>query len=73
MFWCLLQLVLELCHVDGVTNLKTIQNHLDKIHSCSSELSSIDQMVRFSKTDVILFSSQIKLATNVFFVSNPTH
>ncbi|RVE56709.1 hypothetical protein OJAV_G00224270 [Oryzias javanicus] len=38
------RLVLELCHVDGVTNLKTIQNHLDKIHSCSSELSAYDQM-----------------------------
>lgn len=47
MFWCLLQLVLELCQVDGVTNLKTIQNHLDKIHSCSSELSANDQMVGF--------------------------
>ncbi|XP_024148482.1 zinc finger protein 436 isoform X2 [Oryzias melastigma] len=38
------RLVLELCQVDGVTNLKTIQNHLDKIHSCSSELSANDQM-----------------------------
>ncbi|XP_047431011.1 zinc finger protein 436-like isoform X2 [Mugil cephalus] len=36
-------LVLELCRGDGVSNLQAIQSHLDKIHSCSSELSSSDQ------------------------------
>ncbi|XP_004083203.1 zinc finger protein 883 [Oryzias latipes] len=55
------RLVLELCHVDGVTNLKTIQNHLDKIHSCSSELSSIDQM----ESSEILRSSYRNFATLV--------
>ncbi|XP_008300496.1 zinc finger protein 2 homolog [Stegastes partitus] len=38
------RLVLELCRGDGVANLQTIQSHLDKIHTCSAELSSSDQM-----------------------------
>lgn len=42
----LLQLVLELCRGDGAANLQTIQSHLDKIHACSAELSSADQMVK---------------------------
>lgn len=41
-----LQLVLELCRGDGVANLQTIQTQLDKIHTCSAELSSTEQMVK---------------------------
>lgn len=41
----LFQLVLELCRGDGVTNLQKIQDHLDKIHACSAEFSSVEQMV----------------------------
>lgn len=44
-----LQLVLELCRGDGVGNLQSIQSHLDKIHNCSSELSSNAQVVEYFK------------------------
>lgn len=46
----LVQLVLELCRGDGVANLKTIQAHLDKIHTCCVELNNCGQMVLFNKT-----------------------
>ncbi|XP_061570778.1 zinc finger protein 883-like isoform X1 [Cololabis saira] len=38
------KLVLELCRGDGVANLKTIQGHLDKIHACTTELRTNNQM-----------------------------
>uniref|UniRef100_A0A3Q2PY31 Zinc finger protein 578-like n=1 Tax=Fundulus heteroclitus TaxID=8078 RepID=A0A3Q2PY31_FUNHE len=36
--------VLELCRGNAVANLKTIQGHLDKIHTCCLELSTSEQM-----------------------------
>ncbi|KAM3859018.1 uncharacterized protein ACN63O_017080 [Diretmus argenteus] len=44
------RLVLELCRTDGLANLQTIQSHLDKIHSCTAELSSTPQK---TGTDVL--------------------
>lgn len=44
----LMQLVLELCRDDGVANLQSIQSLLDKIHTCSTELCSTEQMVKRS-------------------------
>ncbi|KAM6962291.1 uncharacterized protein LKV04_021126 isoform 1-T1 [Tautogolabrus adspersus] len=38
------RLVLELCRGDGIANLQAIQSHLDKIHACGSDLSSMDEM-----------------------------
>lgn len=41
----LLQFVLELCRGNGVANIKAIQGHLDKIHTCCLELSTSEHMV----------------------------
>lgn len=54
-----LQLVLELCRGDGVSNLQMIQSQLDKIHTCSVELSSNQEMVGVFKDNSELFHHQI--------------
>lgn len=54
-----LQLVLELCRGDGVSNLQMIQSQLDKIHTCSVELSSNQEMVGVFKDNLELFHHQI--------------
>lgn len=54
-----LQLVLELCRGDGVSNLQIIQSQLDKIHTCSVELSSNQEMVGVFKDNSELFHHQI--------------
>ncbi|XP_042367361.1 zinc finger protein 304-like [Plectropomus leopardus] len=61
------RLVLELCRGDGVANLQTIQSHLDKIHTCSAELSSIDQMASgdILKTSYTNFASLVQNLLNV--------
>uniref|UniRef100_A0A673A317 C2H2-type domain-containing protein n=1 Tax=Sphaeramia orbicularis TaxID=375764 RepID=A0A673A317_9TELE len=41
------RLVLELCRDDSLSNLQTIQSNLDKIHACSMNLSSTDQLEVF--------------------------
>ncbi|XP_035806058.1 zinc finger protein 883-like [Amphiprion ocellaris] len=62
-------LVLELCRGDGVANLQTIQSHLDKIHTCSSELSSSDQMASADllKKSYSNFASLVQNILNVPF------
>ncbi|XP_044042883.1 zinc finger protein 649-like [Siniperca chuatsi] len=61
------RLVLELCRGDGVANLQTIQSHLDKIHACSAELSSTDQMASgdILKTSYTNFASLVQNLLNV--------
>lgn len=54
-----LQLVLELCQGDGVSNLQMIQSQLDKVHTCSVELSSNQEMVGVFKDNSELFHHQI--------------
>ncbi|XP_076578998.1 uncharacterized protein LOC143315272 [Chaetodon auriga] len=56
------RLVLELCRGDGAANLQTIQSHLDKIHACSAELSSADQMAGgdILKTSYTNFASLVQ-------------
>lgn len=44
----LMQLVLELCRGDGIANVQSIQGLLDKMHTCSTELCSTEQMVKGS-------------------------
>ncbi|XP_028255775.1 zinc finger protein 436-like isoform X3 [Parambassis ranga] len=63
------RLVLELCRGDNVTNLQTIQSHLDKIHSCSTELNATDQVSRFDilKTSYSNFASLVQNILNVPF------
>ncbi|XP_068443165.1 zinc finger protein ZFP2-like [Clinocottus analis] len=63
------RLVLELCRGDGVANLQTIQSHLDKIHACSAELSSTDQMASgdLLKTSYINFAGLVQNLLNVPF------
>ncbi|XP_028426709.1 zinc finger protein 567-like [Perca flavescens] len=63
------RLVLELCRGDGVANLQTIQSHLDKIHTCSAELSSTDQMANgdILKTSYTNFASLVQNLLNVPF------
>ncbi|XP_074482141.1 uncharacterized protein LOC141762120 [Sebastes fasciatus] len=63
------RLVLELCRGDGVANLQTIQNHLDKIHACSAELSSTDQMAssEILKTSYTNFASLVQNLLNIPF------
>ncbi|XP_070785407.1 zinc finger protein ZFMSA12A-like [Enoplosus armatus] len=63
------RLVLELCRGDGVANLQTIQSHLDKIHACSTELSSTDQMAGgdILKTSYTNFASLVQNLLNVPF------
>ncbi|XP_035528567.1 zinc finger protein 436-like [Morone saxatilis] len=63
------RLVLELCRGDGVANLQTIQSHLDKIHACSAELSTTDQMasVDILKTSYTNFASLVQNLLNVPF------
>ncbi|XP_054480841.1 zinc finger protein 184-like [Anoplopoma fimbria] len=63
------RLVLELCRGDGVANLQTIQSHLDKIHACSAELSSTDQMASgdILKTSYINFAGLVQNLLNVPF------
>ncbi|XP_033470368.2 uncharacterized protein LOC117249090 [Epinephelus lanceolatus] len=61
------RLVLELCRGDGVANLQTIQTQLDKIHTCSAELSSTDQMANSDilKTSYTNFASLVQNLLNV--------
>ncbi|XP_037616230.1 zinc finger protein 2 homolog [Sebastes umbrosus] len=63
------RLVLELCRGDGVANLQTIQSHLDKIHACSAELSSTDQMASSDilKTSYTNFASLVQNLLNIPF------
>ncbi|XP_075967725.1 uncharacterized protein LOC142971027 isoform X2 [Anarhichas minor] len=63
------RLVLELCRGDGVANLQTIQSHLDKIHACSAELSTTDQMASgdILKTSYINFAGLVQNLLNVPF------
>ncbi|XP_029317628.1 LOW QUALITY PROTEIN: zinc finger protein ZFMSA12A-like [Cottoperca gobio] len=63
------RLVLELCRGDGVANLQPIQSHLDKIHACSAELSSTDQMASgdILKTSYTNFASLVQNLLNVPF------
>ncbi|XP_069556413.1 uncharacterized protein [Brachyistius frenatus] len=63
------RLVLELCRGDSVANLQTIQSHLDKIHTCSAELSSSDQMASADilKTSYSNFASLVQNILNVPF------
>ncbi|XP_041833544.1 zinc finger protein 436-like isoform X2 [Melanotaenia boesemani] len=63
------RLVLELCRSDGFGNLKTIQSHLDKIHTCSAELSASDQMesADILKTSYSNFASLVQNILNVPF------
>ncbi|XP_071358903.1 histone-lysine N-methyltransferase PRDM9-like isoform X1 [Trachinotus anak] len=63
------RLVLELCRGDGVANLQTIQSHLDKIHACSVELSSTDQMASgdILKTSYTNFATLVQNLLNVPF------
>ncbi|XP_017270249.1 zinc finger protein 615-like [Kryptolebias marmoratus] len=60
------KLVLELCRGDGVANLKTIQGHLDKIHTCCIELSTCSQM----ETEDILKTSYSNFASLVQNILN---
>ncbi|KAM9334994.1 uncharacterized protein ABDE67_021529 [Symphorus nematophorus] len=61
------RLVLELCRGDGVAHLQTIQSHLDKIHACSAELSSTDQMASgdLLKTSYTNFANLVQNLLNV--------
>ncbi|XP_049423281.1 zinc finger protein 436-like [Epinephelus fuscoguttatus] len=61
------RLVLELCRGDGVANLQTIQTQLDKIHTCSAELSSTNQMANSDilKTSYTNFASLVQNLLNV--------
>ncbi|XP_029350864.1 zinc finger protein 2-like [Echeneis naucrates] len=63
------RLVLELCRGDGDANLPTIQSHLDKIHACSVELSSADQMAHCDilKTSYNSFATLVQDLLNVPF------
>lgn len=63
------RLVLELCRGDGVANLQIIQSQLDKIHTCSAELSSSDQMASSDilKTSYRNFASLVQNILNVPF------
>ncbi|XP_023267228.1 zinc finger protein 883-like isoform X2 [Seriola lalandi dorsalis] len=63
------RLVLELCRGDGVANLQTIQSHLDKIHACSVELSSTDQMASgdLLKSSYTNFANLVQNLLNVPF------
>ncbi|XP_067346695.1 zinc finger protein 84-like isoform X2 [Channa argus] len=63
------RLVLELCRGDGAANLQTIQSHLDKIHACSTELGSTDQMSSSDilKTSYTNFASLVQNLLNVPF------
>ncbi|XP_030576281.1 uncharacterized protein LOC115773600 isoform X1 [Archocentrus centrarchus] len=63
------RLVLELCRCDGVANLQIIQSQLDKIHTCSAELSSSDQMASSDilKTSYSNFASLVQNMLNVPF------
>ncbi|XP_040885816.1 zinc finger protein ZFMSA12A-like [Toxotes jaculatrix] len=63
------RLVLELCRGDAVANLQTIQSHLDKIHACSVELSSTEQMASgdILKTSYTNFASLVQKLLNVPF------
>ncbi|XP_015247099.1 PREDICTED: zinc finger protein 566-like isoform X1 [Cyprinodon variegatus] len=59
--------VLELCRGNGVANLKTIQGHLDKIHTCCLELSNSEQMESSDilKTSYSNFASLVQNILNV--------
>nr|XP_046235101.1 zinc finger protein 2-like isoform X2 [Scatophagus argus] len=63
------RLILELCRGDGVANLQAIQRHLDKIHACSAELNSTDQMAsgEILKTSYTNFASLVQNLLNVPF------
>ncbi|XP_028305318.1 zinc finger protein 583-like [Gouania willdenowi] len=63
------RLVLELCRGDGIANLSIIQNHLNKIHTFSAELSSSEQMADADilKTSYSNFASLIQNILNVPF------
>uniref|UniRef100_A0A096MFR5 C2H2-type domain-containing protein n=1 Tax=Poecilia formosa TaxID=48698 RepID=A0A096MFR5_POEFO len=52
--------VLELCRGNGVANIKTIQGHLDKIHTCCLELSTSEHMTSYSN-----FASLVQNILNV--------
>ncbi|KAG7222206.1 hypothetical protein INR49_016620, partial [Caranx melampygus] len=63
------RLVLELCRGDGVANLQAIQSHLDKIHTCSVEVSSDNQMASCDilKTSYTNFANLVQSLLNVPF------
>ncbi|CAI5636030.1 unnamed protein product [Oreochromis niloticus] len=63
------RLVLELCRGDGVSNLQMIQSQLDKIHTCSAELSSNEEMASSDilKTSYSNFASLVQNILNVPF------
>ncbi|XP_013766369.1 oocyte zinc finger protein XlCOF6-like isoform X1 [Pundamilia nyererei] len=63
------RLVLELCRGDGVSNLQMIQSQLDKIHTCSVELSSNQEMASSDilKTSYSNFASLVQNILNVPF------
>ncbi|XP_055367965.1 zinc finger protein 892-like isoform X2 [Betta splendens] len=63
------RLVLELCRGDGVAHLQSIQRHLDKIHTCSVELGSTDQMSSSDilKTSYSNFANLVQTLLNVPF------
>ncbi|MED6246544.1 hypothetical protein ATANTOWER_019539 [Ataeniobius toweri] len=59
--------VLELCRGNGVANLKTIQGHLDKIHTCCLELSTSEHMESSDilKTSYSNFANLVQNILNV--------
>ncbi|XP_047245127.1 zinc finger and SCAN domain-containing protein 2-like [Girardinichthys multiradiatus] len=59
--------VLELCRGNGVTNLKSIQGHLDKIHTCCLELSTSEHMESSDilKTSYSNFANLVQNILNV--------
>ncbi|XP_072233723.1 uncharacterized protein [Leuresthes tenuis] len=63
------RLVLELCRGDGISNLKTIQSHLDKFHTCSAELSASDQMdsADVLKASYVNFANLVQNILNIPF------
>ncbi|XP_030006801.1 zinc finger protein 436-like [Sphaeramia orbicularis] len=61
------RLVLELCRDDSLSNLQTIQSNLDKIHACSMNLSSTDQLADLQKTSYTNFASLVQKLLNVPF------
>uniref|UniRef100_A0A1A7WAJ3 C2H2-type domain-containing protein n=2 Tax=Iconisemion striatum TaxID=60296 RepID=A0A1A7WAJ3_9TELE len=62
------KLVLELCRGDGVANLKTIQDHLDKIHSCCVELSNSDDQMDSSDILKMSYSNFASLVQSILNV-----
>ncbi|XP_054882874.1 uncharacterized protein LOC129358060 [Poeciliopsis prolifica] len=59
--------VLELCRGNGVANIKAIQGHLDKIHTCCLELSNNEHMESSDilKTSYSNFASLVQNILNV--------